>query len=44
MDMAFTAVLWLNWIIAGLLFGIGWIIANAIYTAILWVLNRGRAA
>lgn len=42
MDMSFTALLWLNWIIAGLLGGIGWIIASAIYSAILWVLNRGR--
>jgi len=26
----------------GLLLGIGWIIASAIYSAILWVLSRGR--
>jgi hypothetical protein len=43
MDMSFTAVLWLNWIIAGFLFSIGWIVASAIYSAILSVLNRGRA-
>lgn len=42
MDMTFTAVLWLNWIIAGFLFGIGWIVAQAIYDAVLWVLNRKR--
>lgn len=28
-------------ILDGLLLGIGWFLANAIYSAILWVLNRG---
>lgn len=44
MDMSFTAVLWLNWIIAGFLFGLGWILINAVYSALLWVLGQRRAA
>jgi hypothetical protein len=42
MDMSFTAVLWLNWIIAGFLFGLGWILISAIYDAALWTLGRRR--
>jgi uncharacterized membrane protein YedE/YeeE len=44
MDMSFTAVLWLNWIIAGFLFGLGWILISAVYSAILWVLGQRRPA
>lgn len=44
MDMSFTAVLWLNWIIAGFLFGLGRILISAVYDAILWVLGRRRPA
>lgn len=42
MDIAFTGLLWLNWVIVGFLFGVGWIVAGAIYSAILSVLGRGR--
>lgn len=42
MDMSFTTLLWLNWIIAGFLFGVGWIVASAVYAALLSVLGRGR--
>lgn len=41
-DIAFTGLLWLNWIIAGFLLGIGWIIAGAVYSFILWVLGQRR--
>lgn len=44
MDMSFTPFLWLNWMIAGFCFSIGYIVASAIYAAILSVLNRGKAA
>lgn len=40
MDISFTAYLWLNLILAGFFLGIGWIIAQAVYDAILWVLGR----
>jgi len=40
----FTIYLWLNLILAGFFLGIGWIIAGAIYSAILWVLGQRRAA
>lgn len=43
-DISFTAVLWLNWIIVGFLLGIGWIVAGAIYSFILWVLGQRRPA
>ena len=43
MNIDFTAVLWLNWIIVGFLFCLGWILMQAIYAAILGVLARGRA-
>lgn len=43
MDIGFTAYLWLNVIIFGFLFGVGWIIAGAVYAAILSVLGRGKA-
>lgn len=42
MEMAFTAYLWLNWILVGFFFGIGWIVAQAVYAAILWVLGQRR--
>jgi hypothetical protein len=42
MEVAFTIYHWLNVILVGFFFGIGWIIAQAIYLAILAVLNRGR--
>lgn len=42
MSIDFTPFLWLNWMIAGLCFTIGYIVASAIYAAILSVLNRGR--
>jgi hypothetical protein len=34
MSMDFTIYLWLNWILVGFFFGLGWQLANAIYTAI----------
>ena len=40
MDSSFTAYLWLNLILAGFFLGIGWIVAQAVYAAILWVLGR----
>jgi uncharacterized membrane protein YedE/YeeE len=43
MDISFTAYLWLNLILAGFFFGIGWIIAGAVYQAILWVAGQRRA-
>ena len=42
MDFAFTAYLWVNLILGGFFLGIGWIIAGAIYSAILWVLGQRR--
>lgn len=44
MDMTFTAVLWLNWIIAGFLFAVGWQIATAVYSVILWALGHRQPA
>lgn len=43
MDISFTAYLWLNWLLVGFFLGIGWIIAGAIYSAILWVAGQRRA-
>lgn len=43
MDVAFTAYHWLNVILTGFFFCLGWILMQAIYAAILAVLNRGRA-
>lgn len=42
MNIDFTPFLWLNWMIAGFCFTIGYIVASAIYAAILSVLNRGK--
>jgi hypothetical protein len=42
MDISFTAYLWLNLILAGFFLGIGWIIAGAVYAAILWVAGQRR--
>lgn len=44
MDLSFTAYLWLNLLLAGFFVGIGWQIAYAIYSFILWVLGQRRAA
>jgi hypothetical protein len=41
MEVSFTAYHWLNAILFGFFFGIGWIVAQAIYAALLWVLSRG---
>jgi hypothetical protein len=40
MDIAFTAYLWLNVLLFGFFFGLGFQLAVAIYNAILWVLGR----
>ena len=42
MDSSFTAFLWLNWVLVGFFFCLGWILMQAIYQAILWVLAKGR--
>jgi uncharacterized membrane protein YedE/YeeE len=42
MDIAFTAYLWLNLILVGFFVGIGWILAGAVYSAILWVIGQRR--
>lgn len=44
MDVSFTAYLWLNLVLAGFFLGIGWQVAVAIYSAILWMLGQRRAA
>lgn len=43
MSIDFTAYLWLNLILAGFFVGIGWQLAVAIYSFILWVLGQRRA-
>lgn len=43
MSIDFTAYLWLNLILAGFFVGIGWQLAVAIYSFILWVLGQCRA-
>lgn len=42
MDISFTTYLWINLILAGFFFGLGWIVAQAVYTAILWVAGQRR--
>jgi len=42
MDVSFTAYLWLNLILAGFFLGLGWQLAVAIYTFVLWVLGQRR--
>lgn len=42
MEMDFTTYLWLNWILVGFFFGLGWQIANAIYSVILWALGQRK--
>lgn len=44
MDIAFTAYLWLNVILFGFFFGIGFVLAQAIYNAIVGVLASRRTA
>jgi hypothetical protein len=42
MDIGFTAYLWVNLILFGFFAGIGWVIARAVYEAILWVLGQRK--
>lgn len=42
MDISFTAYLWVNLILFGFFVGIGWIIASAVYAAILWILGQRK--
>lgn len=42
-SISFTAYLWLNWIIAGALFCLGWLLMSALWAAVVGVLSRGRA-
>jgi hypothetical protein len=44
MEIDFTAYLWLNLILAGFFLGIGWQVAYAIYSFVLWALGQRRAA
>jgi hypothetical protein len=44
MDIGFTAYLWVNLILFGFFVGIGWVIARAVYEAILWVLGQRKPA
>jgi uncharacterized membrane protein YedE/YeeE len=44
MDVSFTPYLWLNLILFGFFFGLGWQLAAAIYSAILWVVGQRRPA
>ena len=43
MDIGFTAYLWLNLILFGFFAGLGWQLAFAIYSAILWVVGQRRS-
>lgn len=43
MEIGFTAYLWLNWVLTGFFFGLGWFLANAVYNAIVWVIGQRRA-
>jgi hypothetical protein len=40
MDMAFTAYLWLNWLIVSFLVGAGFALGGAVVAAILGLLHR----
>lgn len=42
MDFAFTTYLWVNLILGGFFLGIGWQVANAIYSVILWALGQRK--
>lgn len=44
MVMDFTSYLWLNWILVGFFFGIGWQLATAIYNVVLWAVGQRRPA
>lgn len=42
MDIDFTTSLWLNLILFGFFVGLGWQLAFAIYTFMLWVLSQRK--
>jgi len=44
MDISFTAYLWVNVLLFGFFFGLGFQLAVAIYNAILWVAGQRRPA
>lgn len=43
MDISFTQYLWVNLILFGFFVGLGWQLASAIYSAILWVIGQRRS-
>lgn len=43
MEIDFTAYLWVNLVLAGFFLGLGWQLAFAIYSAILWIVGQRRA-
>lgn len=44
MDISFTTYLWVNIVLFGFFFGLGYFLASAIYNAIVWVIAQRRAS
>lgn len=42
MEIGFTAYLWLNWLLVGFFFGLGYFLASAIYNALVWLVSQRR--